>query len=93
MIRQDFDSVLNMFSPETRATYSHEVLSKISPLLGNSLEDTSKQQYQICANSAWYHVVRISPVNDPASLIDLIISTNTDPLQIVALSFKARMVK
>jgi len=91
MVAKDFNSVSGMFSASSKAKYSPDILRQLSPILGDSADATSQTHYRICANTVWYDAVRLIPVNDPATFLELVASTDADSAEILALSFKGRM--
>jgi hypothetical protein len=91
MLRQEFESARGMLSSTCEARYPPEVLGQIAPILGDSIEATSQEHYRICANTVWYDAVRLTPRDDPATFLELVISTDTNPARIVGLSFKGRL--
>lgn len=90
MISRDFESVTEMFAPAARGQYPHQLLGQLSPVLGDSVEATSRDYYRICASGRWYHAVRLTPTDDAASFVEVIMSTDDGSVQIEGLSFKGR---
>lgn len=90
MISADFESVTEMLAPAVRGQYPHQLLAQVAPVLGDSVEATSRDHYRICASGRWYHAVRLMPIDDVASLVELIMSTDDGRVQIEGFSGKAR---
>ncbi len=91
MISRDFESVTSMLAPAVRGQYPRQLLAQLSPILGHSVEATSRDYYRMCANGRWYQAVRLTPTADPASSVELVMSTEGGSVQIEGLSAKARV--
>lgn len=91
MVAGEYDSVVEMLSPACRAQFPPQLLQQISPLLGSSVDATSRDHYRICANGTWYHAVRLTPTDDPVTFLEVIVSVAEGSVQIEGMTFKGRV--
>lgn len=91
MLREEYGEVQTMFAPAVRQRFSPAALAQLKPILGNSPKSTSRSYYRFLANTVWYDTVRLSPLDDPATHLELVMESGTDPVVIASLSFKGRL--
>ena len=90
MVAGEYESVAEMLSPTCRAQFPPQLLQQVSPVLGGSVDATSRNHYRICANGTWYHAVRLTPTDDPVTFLEVIASVAEGAVQIEGLAFKGR---
>ncbi|MDZ7616309.1 MAG: hypothetical protein U1E05_04850 [Patescibacteria group bacterium] len=90
MLSKDFDAASQLFSSAHRTQYPPQVLQQLASVLGGSVDATARSHYRLCANTVWYDAVRLTPTTDPATFLEIVISTDTGTPEIVSLSFKGR---
>ena len=90
MLKEDYAAAGEMLSDSARASYPREMFAQIRPTLGKSPQSTSRNLYRLCANTVWYDAVRLTPTDDPACFLEIVVSHGQGRGEIVFLAFKAR---
>ena len=91
MVAGEYEPVVAMMSPTCKAQSPPQLLQQVSPVLGGSVDATSRDHYRICANGTWYHAVRLTPTDDPVTFLEVIVSVAEGSVQIEGLAFKGRV--
>ena len=89
--KKDYKSAHNLMTPNCKLRFPQKVLSYFRPVLGNIPSKLTSTFYRLNANSVWYSAVNIGSTDDPASYVELIISTDKPEAEIISLNFKGRM--
>ena len=91
MLAEDYVAAQKTFAARSRPQYTATMLSRIRPILGTSPNDTLRFHYRLSANTVWYDAVTLKQPDDPATYLELIMSTQSNTTEIASLTFKGRM--
>lgn len=93
MQREDYDAAHVMLAAPLRPQYTPPVLAGLKPILEPSPQGPRKSHYRLSANTVWYDAVRIGAPGDPMTFLEFVMDSTADPVQIVSLSFRGRIVR
>jgi len=91
VLREDYGAAHNMLTPSGRKRFPQAILPRLRPILGDSLENTTAAHYRICAESMWADAVLLTSKNDPATHLELVMTSGPAGTQIDFMAFKSRL--
>lgn len=90
LIQRKFDSLTEMFVPAARTPIHRPLLERLAPLAGGSASATSRSYFRLCRNSVWYSSARLTPPDDPATFLEIVMTEDEEPARLVNLQYKVR---
>ncbi|MCA9118235.1 MAG: hypothetical protein KDA79_24355, partial [Planctomycetaceae bacterium] len=89
VIEGELEAAAEMFVPAAQPG-AGRLLQRLAPLLGLSISASSRNGFRLCRNSVWYCAVRLTPTDDPATYVELVMTEDQDPVRLINLQYRVR---